>query len=416
MTDTMRQLLDNKAKTKASKSLIETFNNEWFSYVNENGYDETAEDWLFKGFSYNGMVPFVKYIESISDWDTAVSQFFSGKQCHQSQNRFQMALHLLALLLETAPLETESVSKIIIRLPEMSLNQERKRRGTIGVFFKKYFLEVLNMEVELPALNTLDLRPADIQSFSDLIRDCLDSCKNNKLSQIDIQKLKIISEWSNNFEPATKYSETRIIQVDSKENTVKLPQEPIVETVSENYISEKNCQNKECAEKDRTIDESWETSLEIIQQTISRIEKENRKLIEENRVLRIQQITLSDEKLLTESRLTEERKASAVLKQNLTQSTGQISELRKEKTVLQNTVDLKDQEIAGEKKMAEIINRDKELHHAAVLKRIGSEIASYYSDFLVEENMEMTSELGEICRDQLRAIFKILKKRGIQVN
>ena len=56
-TAKMKELLEYKDKTKASQAKRTSFSEEWLSYVNENGFDDTAEQYLFAGFEYRRMHP-----------------------------------------------------------------------------------------------------------------------------------------------------------------------------------------------------------------------------------------------------------------------------------------------------------------------------------------------------------------------
>lgn len=62
----------------------------------------------------------------------------------------------------------------------------------------------------------------------------------------------------------------------------------------------------------------------------------------------------------------------------------------------------------------EIIRLKNELtNEKATVARISRELKFEYQDFMGAEDSEMTVELGENMREQLKNIFRILEKEGI---
>ncbi len=58
--------------------------------------------------------------------------------------------------------------------------------------------------------------------------------------------------------------------------------------------------------------------------------------------------------------------------------------------------------------------KDEIAKEKAKLNRIAKQIKTEYQDFKSAENMEMSIDLGENLRDQLKNIFGILEKEGIK--
>ena len=52
----------------------------------------------------------------------------------------------------------------------------------------------------------------------------------------------------------------------------------------------------------------------------------------------------------------------------------------------------------------------------ALLRDIGNDLKAEYRDFMDSEKDEMDVTLGEIYREKIKNIFKILEKKGVKVD
>ena len=91
----------------------------------------------------------------------------------------------------------------------------------------------------------------------------------------------------------------------------------------------------------------------------------------------------------------------------------QLRKKTQEAENLSATLAEKEAEIEDRKRLADIISLDNTKQSEEVLRRLSGELASYYGAFVEAGDTEMTVEVGEILRDQLSDIYKILKKNGI---
>lgn len=97
-------------------------------------------------------------------------------------------------------------------------------------------------------------------------------------------------------------------------------------------------------------------------------------------------------------------------------------ELKKELDVLnlqlhnsKNELMRAENEVAERKAINDAFDALKENDIASLYKDIASDLKSIYQDFIETQSDEMDVELGEIYRDKIQSIFRILKNKGIEV-
>lgn len=83
-----------------------------------------------------------------------------------------------------------------------------------------------------------------------------------------------------------------------------------------------------------------------------------------------------------------------------------ISDLQQQIANLENA-------LAEQKALKNIIAKDESKKTQETYQKIANELNYCYSLFQDSKDMEMSSDLGEVLRDQLRDIFTILSKNGI---
>ena len=72
-------------------------------------------------------------------------------------------------------------------------------------------------------------------------------------------------------------------------------------------------------------------------------------------------------------------------------------------------------EIEKLKTVISVYSEDKQSSMDGQLNAIASKLKTEYSEFKDALDLEMTVEIGEILRDQLMRVFKILSKAGIDI-
>ena len=93
-----------------------------------------------------------------------------------------------------------------------------------------------------------------------------------------------------------------------------------------------------------------------------------------------------------------------------------ISDLNSRISNMQSTIEQSSQEIEERKKLNDVQVQYREDSKVALLNDIARALRPEYGDFKDSVNAPMNELLGEIYREKLKNIFKILEQKGIRVN
>ena len=78
-------------------------------------------------------------------------------------------------------------------------------------------------------------------------------------------------------------------------------------------------------------------------------------------------------------------------------------------------LDKAEKEIGERKALNEAFDALKKNDEGALLRDIANDLKAEYRDFIDSENDTMDVQLGEIYREKIKNIFKILEKKGVKV-
>lgn len=408
-TAKMKELLEYKDKIKASQAKRTSFSEEWLSYVNENGFDDTAEQYLFAGFEYRRMHPFVDYLKTIENKRDAVLKFLNGKQFSKNKPKsFKMSLNLLAVLFTELPEERILMVYVIRRLPSTSIGKDKKRMPDAGKAFEKFFLPELTAASVLPDLQLIpELKPVSIAEFRALISDATRMISENG---------EIGKKIKDAYDRIVTWNKADVVAETEKETAVESA-EPVQKSENEMVDSDKTEEKKvePVANKEQVPVISWKSSLKFVAATIERLETQvavlNEQLAAKEREIGESRAQISKK----DSALAKAAEEATALRAKEIQMGKEIETLKVDINGLNQTIQEKDKEIADRSKLADMLSRDTSKQSDAVLKRLSSELASYYEDFMAAKGEAVTEEIGNILKDQLAEIFEILIKNGIKL-
>ena len=271
----MKELLGYKDKIKASQAKRNSFSQEWLSYVSENGFDETAEQYLFSGFEYRKMHPFVDYLKTIENKRDTVLKFLNGKQFSKNKPKsFKMSLSLLAILFSELPDVRILMVYVIRRLPSISLGKDKKRMPETGKAFEKFFFPEFTESIALPELQSMaELKPVAIAEFKALISDATRMLSES--GEID-KKIKSAYDRTVNWNKGITAAE--IPEATTAENV-----ESVQNAAAEDTDSKPANATKEDPGKvmEKTPVTSWKSSLKFVVATIERLESQEKVLKEQ---------------------------------------------------------------------------------------------------------------------------------------
>lgn len=411
-TEVIEKLLQIKRKSEASKAKKNEFLNEWLSYVSEQGFNDKAEEFLYDGFSFLGMVPFITYLSKTNDKQETVYQLLSGKYFYKNNSiTFKVMLHLLALLIEKLPDEKTLMMMVIRRIPELSNNKEGKPLSDMSKSVDKFFINILSPETEFPNLNSLGLRPKNIESFRNMMMDALHTLQTEEHSSPEeLTIMANIEKWlseDNKLAEATDKSE---VNPETSQDSIDM-----VHADMSNNTSIQSIDHPNISFSINSKSFTWRDGLSITANAIKQLEKELIQLQLNNENLLSENTKLKTERDNVRRALNREHECCEQQRVEIRSLSEDISLLRQQIAHLEIKVIEKDKEIEERSKLADMLSRDRTKQSEEVLKRLAAKLRVEYLDFLDAETLPMNADLGENMRLQLKSVFDILKKNGISI-
>jgi myosin heavy subunit len=321
-------------------------------------------------------------------------------------------MHLLALLIEKLPEEKNSIMLVVKRLPELSVNKEGKRLGDMAKTVDKYFVKVLSPETVLPNLESIGLRPASIVSFREMMMEALHTLSSTEghSSLKEMSIMQSIEKWlfeNDKLSVGTDKSEKH--SGASNEST-----DMVHAKISDSTpIQYSNSVIRTFTEKNKTY--TWCDGISIAVNAIKQLEKELTRLQINNENLLSENTRLRTENDNVKRAFNNERECCEQQRTEISRLSENVSLLRKQIADLEMKLKDKESEIKERTKLADILSRDRAKQSEEVLNRLAAKLRVEYRDFLDAESMPMSVDLGENMRLQLKSIFDILKKNGLNL-
>lgn len=407
-TGGIKELLQIKKKSEASITDKNSFQSEWLSYVCEHGFDKTAEAFLYDGFSFLGIFPFITYLSETDDKQETLNQLLSGKYFYKNRSiTFKAMLHLLALLVEKFPDEKPLIMLVISRLPELSVNKAGKRLGDMTKSVDKYFVQVLSPDTVFPNLESLELRPEIKETFCNMMVEILsDIVAEGHSSTEELSTIARIEKW---------LSDVHRLPVEVEKPEVSTSQTVVMTADAEDVKSNRSNDTADQGVFEKRKKYTWRDGISITTNAIIQLEKElslsqmnNGNLISENARLKVERDNV-------QNALNREHDCCEQQRTEISRLSGDISLLRKQISALEIIIRDKDTEIGERIKFADMLSRDITKRSEEAANRLAAKLRVEYRDFLDAESLPMDPDLGENMRIQLKSIFDILKKNGLSL-
>jgi chromosome segregation ATPase len=243
---------------------------------------------------------------------------------------------------------------------------------------EKYFVLVLTSQAELPEWNTITVKPVIIQEFCNYIIGICSTITGNKSAE----NVKKVVAWLKsalpsvvNDIPHNKSDEISTVFMEKKME----PAQP----KAMGHLFELAAQLKDMATQLHAFAEESEKT----KRTTAILMAENEEAVSKLRTAEETISTLQNQLTETETELTSIKSQAAEL----------LTENEKLKAVIS------------------VYSEDKQSSMDGQLNAIASKLKTEYNEFKDALDLEMTAEIGEILRDQLMRVFKILSKAGIGI-
>lgn len=419
------ELMTIKKKGDTNQDNKCAFQRELINLMNEEGYSERVEGYLYNGFSFAGARPvfeFMKVLQGINR-NNFYSEITKGKRFFKDTVvSLKLELHLFALMCNELPQETKIIAHIIQALPGLSKNQDGSIKSNLSKFIGKYLLAVMKEEAQIPALNTLNLKENNILRFRSMLVDRLKNYHTNKKSISII--MKKVHNWvlsSGNLEKRSEedklnYSNS-IVEVnkspfEQKAEVIKLQKEH----QQDNNAIQKNAikDEKEKSTIDNTLKEiSWKDGIAVIEQQVTGLENQIKDLISTRDRLQTRNAELNRRIEILQNEKEKLNVQNLEIQKRLYNLIEENGDYRTQLENLSAEVDQKKQEIEAQSKLNEMVGRDFERQLEEFTNRLSSKLKVDYKDLMDIISIDMTVELGENMRLQLLNVFEILQKNGI---
>ena len=405
-TARLKELVKIKDKAKASKADKREFCEGWLQLIREEGPTDEVFEFLVAGFSFCGMEPFAEYLRTAEDRQKAVIAFLRSSAMGKNGSvAFKCALNLLACMLRDMETDHATGAVLIRELPRLSQTKEKQLIKDLGKIFAKQMFSVIYAKGSLPLLDNYELKRKDRNSFEVLVRNGLEQCQELQLSQEEYMGAELAKRW---IEP----DRTLGIPEPEKKKSRKKPKDesassddsaPVV--VDEPVVPEAAVPSgQEGGNAEKSMDAFLKMQDEVL------------KLSAENRCIRAEWEALKAE-CQKRSEEAERLKAELVEKDEMLFAKEKEAELlENEIGWLKDELAKKERELDDRIQMNQIVQMDSERQTDQELKRLGSELSTYYQDVIESVNVPMSAELGEILRDQILDVFKVLTKHGIRAD
>ena len=420
--DELIKLKKSKGHKLSEKDRI-AYTTTWEKLILEEAdFTETVERYYYDGFTFMGAEPLVKWFFSFNNPIDAMESFFKGKRYGKDKSlTFRILVSILAQLLLCDYPSENLICTIIKRLPAASKNKEMKTIGDAHLIMTRNFIKALNDDVIYPEINEMGLQPGFIKEFVALMDELMGKIDIMSLAPEERAVAIAVNRW---VHPSSNSDDQETVKSEPKN-------EMLQETLLSSYGIESECIEDESVEKVVTeplysVDEpegSYDKLIDLLKQagvlaqdlrdekseSEKRAESEISKLQQENSALKMQIETGNKKIASLESQLLDLEVRNTELSKSEREAVQTIDTLNTIIADNKNEIDQRTQ-------MMEALSRDRSRQSDEQWKRLSSNLKVEYRDFKDAESLAMDSDLGENMREQLKNIFAILIKAGIELD
>lgn len=400
-------------KTKKDPNKIERdeFDNAWKSLVAEEGYSDSAEYYLYNGLTYCGAAPLHQFIRNSEDPQVSLKKFFAGKLYGANcASTVPILFHLFTLILNEKSQNQAFVSEIIRRIPKALTNKEGKKYGQAGRALKKYILDNLHCD-KMPDFGEMiesGLKPIYVKEFISSMDEIIDGLPSSDYSQKCKKNIEILRLW---MHPDVTGQKTEGLSSVEKK-TIDDERKAIKGTEIKEH------ENKSVEVAEGAVD-AEKTGLE--KKTFDS-EAEIKDLKKKLMVMNSVKDNLEQQLSAVSHQMDAKNRNINTLKEQLAEKNELLSQLaadmavekKHKEEINKKLVDVQ-AELTQRMQMTEILSRDREKQSDELLKRLASKLKVEYRDFEDAIDIPMDNDLGENMREQLKNVFDILIKAGIEI-
>lgn len=419
----LENLLLNKKK-EANLKEKEEYQKYLLSVLDEEGISINNEKFLYDGMKFDSYKAFSEYLLKHSNQLEELEKLYKGKKYIENNDVTCRILVALMALMINSGARIDIIASLIKRIPKASRTKDGNRSGNLNNVLKKYFFNLLDVNVQLPVLNEMKLENGFIQDFREMINCFFDEVnKESKLSpnvKINLQKCLVWLEIEKQNSSKSASEEKNQIEIDDKEENkgqaVVLISEKVVENAKSNIIAVEKAENELFKHLQLIVNDELKLVLDDLlksREVLDQLEHEKIELEKQVEVLMSKINNLEALQQRDKDVIKKQGEKIALQNKFLAEKDGELHILKKE--ILSNQKDLlvKDAKIVECQKFIKESQEYAKNQENVGMAKLANDLKIEYIDYLEAKDMEMDSNLGENLRDQLCSVFAILENHGI---
>ena len=396
-----------------------------------------------------------------------LNEVFDSKAFDMNRGTSTKLLFQLLALFFNNKIEHDYVKKVIEKIPSMSMNKDGKRIQELSRILKKYFINELAINVDLPNLDNLNINNNLCLEFKKIVQEAIiPIVHNSSCSNEEKAVFNKIATWVNLF-MTTEGSESHTtvvsaINVPVVENGVNLPvavkvsdekTSPSVSTqaqktsikplqeqpkVQQEQYQEQHQEQLQKKLKEQSQKNNQGQSQEKPEGQVKEINQEQPQTVPLDEYSRLKLISsknaealksvekqynltlkdkekLQDEKKILEVKFKDLELKTKYLQDIIDELNQKINGFKDDLNKLNREKNDKETECMEKDKKLELLEIENRLAIENIYNKLAEKLETDYRDYLDCVKLQMTADLGENMRIQLNNIFKILKDNGINL-
>ena len=409
--EVLDKILQNTKKKASSKIKVadkKLYEQVLMEMLQAEGFSDATEKYIYDGLKFCGAKPLKEYICHAKNPVDVFHRFTRGNLYgKKTTETARMVFSLFGLCLNDRLQEVELLAAIIMRIPTVVMNKEKKLDGNAPKYVEQFF-KTLNNDVVLPTakvMNEAGLQMGAMRNFNQFIAQIKGQYDFSKMDIACQKKMSMLENW---FVPESpKATEEQALQLEEKQakpvQPVKenksnakeqvVPQNAKLVSQNDNGNSAADKEDKQAEENVQAILAGYEKKIKYLQQLCKQQQQQVERLELEKKSY-LDKIAQKEESI---------ENLQALLAAN-----------KIELAKLQASLDASEQNAAEQEKMINVLKAEVEKAPVEFLNSLCSKLRIEYLDFMESDDMDMSVDLGENFRDQLRNVFAICIKAGMK--
>ena len=282
----------------------------------------------------------------------------------------------------------------------------------VDSIIKEYFVEKISAQSHLPDLANLQCRVEDIVEFSQMVYKTLSLPEFNEIKDLK-DKANVLATWLQIKNPVLTEEVPQTVKEQAEGNITKDANDKQLPMAGENALAQTDDKSKEPAKKAALVEKEKNHGSN------NKSQKRKSEVLHDL-ARHFANLENNLEKALYE--IEEKKKEIHQLQMDISKLEDMNGLLQVEARLKEKELKDKDTEISN---LMEKLNESKDLNksfdtymkdsESELLKDISIALKHEYDDFIASENDEMDEVLGEIYREKIKTIFRILSKKGIKM-